>query len=387
MSVGLLENCSVIGKPFPCTDFRMLHCAHSAGFASRSMALVDLSIFSSVKAQTSRLRRRKERKPVLEIGSRTSVAVLLLNAVSTSQESEQCRPSNKLQAQYRPAVVLPGLGNNSADYASLVSSLEARGISSTVAEVSRADWLRNAAGLLDGNYWKGTLTPRPVLDWYLERIRRAIEVAKDLSSSDKVSIIGHSAGGWLARVYMAEFGTSDIALLLTLGTPHLPPPKGKSGVFDQTRGLLDYVEKTCPGAFYKPDVSYVCVAGRYLKGGKFFPAESLSVISTGVESLASSDPKLLVTAVGSEKVGAAVEAEHAPASFRERIIGQAYKQVCGLSNVWGDGVVPEISSLLDGAINITLDGVYHSPVGSDDSKRPWYGSPSVLEQWIHYLLD
>lgn len=34
-------------------------------------------------------------------------------------------------------------------------------------------------------------------------------------------LIGHSAGGWLARVYMEEFGMSHISLLLTLGTPHL----------------------------------------------------------------------------------------------------------------------------------------------------------------------
>lgn len=36
-----------------------------------------------------------------------------------------------------------------------------------------------------------------------------------------LSLIGHSAGGWLARVYMEEFGLSHISLLLTLGTPHL----------------------------------------------------------------------------------------------------------------------------------------------------------------------
>lgn len=36
-----------------------------------------------------------------------------------------------------------------------------------------------------------------------------------------ISLIGHSAGGWLARVYMEEFGLSHISLLLTLGTPHL----------------------------------------------------------------------------------------------------------------------------------------------------------------------
>ena len=37
----------------------------------------------------------------------------------------------------------------------------------------------------------------------------------------KISLIGHSAGGWLARVYMEEFDAADISLLLTLGTPHL----------------------------------------------------------------------------------------------------------------------------------------------------------------------
>jgi hypothetical protein len=62
-------------------------------------------------------------------------------------------------------------------------------------------------------------------------------------------------------------------------------------------------------------------------------------------------------------------------------------QVCGQADVWGDGVVPEVSAHLDGALNISLDGVYHSPVGSDDVIRPWYGSPDVLEQWIEHLFN
>jgi hypothetical protein len=62
-------------------------------------------------------------------------------------------------------------------------------------------------------------------------------------------------------------------------------------------------------------------------------------------------------------------------------------QVCGQADVWGDGVVPEVSAHLEGALNISLDGVYHSPVGSDDTIRPWYGSPGVLEQWIEHLLN
>lgn len=69
-------------------------------------------------------------------------------------------------------------------------------------------------------------------------------------------------------------------------------------------------------------------------------------------------------------------------------------QVCGDPEAWGDGVVPEPSAHLEGALNITLDGVYHSPVGVDDGaengsskRRVWYGSPGVLEKWVHHLLE
>lgn len=44
--------------------------------------------------------------------------------------------------------------------------------------------------------------------------------------------------------------------------PSRPPPKGMPGVIDQTRGLLDYVEKNCSKAVYTPQLKYVCIAGR-----------------------------------------------------------------------------------------------------------------------------
>ncbi|CAI0384960.1 unnamed protein product [Linum tenue] len=159
---------------------------------------------------------------------------------------------------------MQGLGNNSADYASLQLTLQGEyGVPTVVAKVSRVDWLRNAAGLLDPSYWSGTLKPRPVLDWYLKRVDDAVQEAKAIAQGDEtLSLIGHSAGGWLARVYMEEFGVSDISLLLTLGTPHLPPPKGIPGVIDQTRGLLYYVEEHCRKAVFTPQLKYVCVAGR-----------------------------------------------------------------------------------------------------------------------------
>ncbi|XAR63361.1 hypothetical protein NMG60_11023271 [Bertholletia excelsa] len=282
----------------------------------------------------------------------------------------------------RPAVILPGLGNNTSDYKKLELTLNGYGVPTAVAKVSRFDWLRNAAGLVDPNYWRGTLRPRPVLDWYLKRVDEAVNEAKELAGggSGTLSLIGHSAGGWLARVYMEEFGFSHISLLLTLGTPHLPPPKGSPGVIDQTRGLLNYVEKHCSKAVYTPELKYVCVAGRYIQGARFFR-----------DSSADSDPAVNVDITQSDSEVATLNATSAyplvSPTFRTRFIGQGYKQVCGQADVWGDGVVPELAAHLEGALNISLEGVYHSPVGSDDDSRPWYGSPPIVEQWIHHLLD
>ncbi|GMH17454.1 hypothetical protein Nepgr_019295 [Nepenthes gracilis] len=279
----------------------------------------------------------------------------------------------------RPAVILPGLGNNSEDYQPLQLTLKEYGVPSVVAKVSRIDWLRNAAGLLDPNYWKGTLRPRPVLDWYLKRVDDAVQEAMQLAQGKTLSLVGHSAGGWLARVYMEEFGMSEISLLLTLGTPHTPPPKGLLGVIDQTRGLLDYVENCCAKAVYSQELKYVCIAGRYIKGSR--------IIGNSYENpenmIPSGEDQPLA---GATTVSRMAMSTSRTTALRARFIGQSYKQVCGLADVWGDGVVPEVSAHLEGALNISLDGVYHSPLGSDDLTRPWYGSPSVVDKWVNHLL-
>ncbi|KAJ9680109.1 hypothetical protein PVL29_019406 [Vitis rotundifolia] len=235
-----------------------------------------------------------------------------------------CCSSKPPTTSYRPAVILPGLGNNSGDYHKLELTLKEYGVASVVAKVSRLDWLRNAAGLVDPNYWRGTLTPRPVLDW--------------------------------------------------------PPPKGMSGVIDQTRGLLDYVEKNCSKAVYTPQLKYVCIAGRYIQGARLFGNSNVNAnAAVPIED----DLQISEVAVVKDMNNSTPNSP----TFRARFIGQGYKQVCGQADVWGDGVVPEASAHLEGALNVTLDGVYHSPVGSDDVSRPWYGSPAVVEQWVYHLLS
>ena len=118
-----------------------------------------------------------------------------------------------------------------------------------VIKVERYDWLRNASGALTPDYWRGTLRPRPTVDWYLERIDDSIQ-SLDLTTSMETDVVllAHSAGGWLGRVWMKENdGHSKVNKYISLGSPQLAPPKG---VLDQTRGILNYVNNESPGAFH-----------------------------------------------------------------------------------------------------------------------------------------
>ena len=252
-------------------------------------------------------------------------------------------------AESRPAVVvLPGLGNQTEDYDAFASELEGRGFSVTVARVARPDWLRNAAGLADLNYWKGTLQPRPTVDWYLGRIDDAIAQAKARSGAEQVSLVAHSAGGWMARVYLEDFGTASVCQLVSLGSPLNSVPKDVPGVVDQTRGILTFVESRCASVaeLAARGVAVTCLAGKWLEG-----ADTL------------------------EGLGNA-------SNF---FVGQGYKQVCGSSVAWGDGITPVVTAQLEGAENVVLEGVFHTPLGASES-RPWYGTPAVLDRWVEKIL-
>ncbi len=55
-----------------------------------------------------------------------------------------------VQSCRRGVLVLPGLGNNAADYAALSILLAGQGYSVKTVAISRLDWSRNAAALTDG---------------------------------------------------------------------------------------------------------------------------------------------------------------------------------------------------------------------------------------------
>ena len=281
------------------------------------------------------------RAPRSSRGGRAPPARHVAPAAASSSPSSSSSPA---------VVILPGLGNASGDYDAFASDLTSRGFHVTVAEVIRPDWLRNAAGLADAAYWRGTLAPRPTVDWYLDRIHSAIRSAKSDSGADRVALVAHSAGGWMARVYLDAYGVQDVRALVSLGSPLNAVPKGVPGVVDQTRGILTWVGENCATAA-DLGVPVTCLAGRWLEGrAELALAEGR--FASGVSGF---------------------------------VVGQGYKQVCGDAGAWGDGITPVAAAHLDGAENVTLEGVFHTPLGSDDESRPWYGSPRVLDQWVDKL--
>lgn len=50
------------------------------------------------------------------------------------------------------------------------------------------------------------------------------------------------------------------------------------------------------------------------------------------------------------------------------------------------GITPECVAALDRAESLTLDGVYHSPLGKPKGV-PWYGDDEVVDHWVHWLLS
>ncbi|GAX73111.1 hypothetical protein CEUSTIGMA_g564.t1 [Chlamydomonas eustigma] len=261
---------------------------------------------------------------------------------STWCQSKTKEAGTVVRAQKRGVLILPGLGNNKADYHDLSIFLKELGLTVEVAAIARLDWSRNALALTDGNWWKGTLKPRPAVDWYLERVDTAMQALKRSVDGAPVTVLTHSAGGWLGRVYLKDFGITGVDRFVSLGSPHQPPPKG---ILDQTRGILTYCSDACPGAFHS-EISYVTIASNFVRGVNL-----------------SSEGTLLA-----------------------KFAGAGYQQVCGEAEVEGDFIVPVQTAHLEGALNINLNGAFHSPLGAKVSfLGPWYGSEEYLSQRVHLL--
>ena len=108
-----------------------------------------------------------------------------------------------------PVVLVPGFGNAVVDYISplgqsedvgLCSVLRRRGFTDiNVVPVQRWEWVRVAGGLTDPDFY--TCQQRPTgraYGWFVQRIRDEIDAAR-ARTGQRVLVVAHSAGGWLAR--------------------------------------------------------------------------------------------------------------------------------------------------------------------------------------------
>eukprot|EP00887_Chlorella_sp_A99_P001212 scaffold14.g1212.t1 len=249
----------------------------------------------------------------------------------------------------------------------------ARGFDVYVLPMRRKDWLRVVRALFTPAYWSSSCTTAPGYTWYLERVKEVVDQARLECKADQVDLIGHSAGGWLGRAFIGQQqfkegpDSSDfepheaVRSLVTLGTPHTPPPPEKASAKDRTGGALTWTNTLYPGAFFAEthDLKYVSVAGRAVRGDKDADRRSLPGYAAG----------------SYEEVGL-----------------RAMLLVCGDGHgVEGDAVVPLSSALLEGAQHVVLDGVYHSMskirTFNEPSGNIWYGSEEVLDAWLARLVS
>ena len=215
---------------------------------------------------------------------------------------------------------------------------------------------RGAAGVVVANVW----TP----DWLIASVRgpgaiatrsgRALLdaglLAAEISKGAPVLVVGHSAGGLIARILTAteplpgkRFGAAPrIGAIVSLGTPH-SMTMGE-GIGKRLNTVVSEVaEAAVPGAFHSPKIGYVSVASRMIRGD---PA------GTG----------------------------------RERVAYLLYRSVMGRAaapGIEGDGLVPVASAMLAGSRQVVVDDAVHGP----SAGAPWYGTDGPVDVWWPAALE
>lgn len=300
-----------------------------------------------------------------------------------------------------PVVICPGFGNDSIDYdrpleqpaeVGLISVLERRGFDPSqiyTVPVKRSDWIRVAGGLLDfPDFYLGNAKPTGFgYGWYVKRVKETVDLAyeqQEDGNKEKVLVIGHSAGGWLARAAMADGSwsggdddddveavrTSDrIRCLATMGAIHRVPEDESTCV---TRGALKYTDENYPGAFLKDEgIGYVAIGGAAIVG------------DDAKDDDAAAQPADLKGSEADDYYKKRGEGNS------NRVAFTSYKAVAGDGNLIGDGVVPLEWTQLEGAKQIQLPDVLHSinEAGTTFPTDRWYGSEKVIDRWLPTVME
>jgi len=223
-----------------------------------------------------------------------------------------------------PVVIIGGFLSYAWAYRGMQREISARtGQPVYIANIQGGEWLLSVSSL----GWARLLAG----------LDRAVQQAARSVPGEKITLIGHSAGGVLARLYLSPDpflgrsyrGLERVNHLITLGSPH-----HSQGGWRRGGQLSRYIEKRYPGAYFQPEVRYTSFAGKFLRG---------------------------------DRAG----------SRSQRWAYDRYKEICGQGDTWGDGLIPIQAALLKGSEQVILEDVSHYSIFGD----PWYGSSAAIPRW------
>lgn len=222
-----------------------------------------------------------------------------------------------------PIVIVGGWLSAPGDYLRMARTLARPPYNRIVyiADIGRGLW----ASMRDPDF-------RPVL----AIVADTVDLALRETGAEQIDLIGHSAGGRIARTYLGDEpyygrvygGHRHVERLITLGTAH-------ATVEIYVAKFGAWVNEQYPGAFY-PAIDYRAVAGESVVGRRLGSPEEI-------------------------------------------LAYRSYEITCGRGDVIGDGVTPTTSCFLAGADNLVLIGVRHAPYNAPNS---WYGARSVVPIWF-----
>jgi hypothetical protein len=214
------------------------------------------------------------------------------------------------------------------------------------------------ARLLERGAARVSVAPIHLVDWIaaafagfgplLLQCGRAIRAARRASRSPLL-VVGHSAGGIVARLAMSPRPfdgrhagvATDVACLVTLGTPHLLRPhaawRGNAG-----QRATRFLAREEPDALFAPSTRRVTVG-------------SIAVPPRGADP--APPPKQLLNRILTAFVGPS-------------------------DDVGGDGIVTDDLARSEGARHITLPDALHGTYGG-----PWYGDGHVIDRWWPVALE
>ncbi|HEX2913616.1 MAG TPA: alpha/beta hydrolase [Chloroflexia bacterium] len=227
-----------------------------------------------------------------------------------------------------PVVISGGFMSSPGDYLSWQKLLASRSIRrrSVVTKIGRSDWY---------------MTRNSDFSRQLAALDSAVKKARQISGSEKVWLVCHSAGGTVARLWMGDTpyngqcyeGYSFVKGIIFLGSPYISAePNALKAV--------EFLNERNPGAYF-PEIKYVSVAGKSIFG-------------------------------------------KANGSFLQRMAFKSYSKVTPAHpQQWGDGVITLEAAYMPGATNITLTGINHiSLLG-----QPGYSASQAMEIWGRYFNE